>query len=76
MASRYTFNAITGEFDVIDKSAFITETTDGITTIRWHASDGSLWDMTIDPTGAVITTAVTVAANQPWLSLGFTNFDT
>lgn len=39
-------------------SPFITYDTDGITTIRMHASDGSLWDFTVDATGAWVSTAV------------------
>lgn len=41
-------------------SAFITETTDGITTLRMHASDGSLWDMTVNAAGAWDSAAVSV----------------
>lgn len=50
------FNPNTGETGWSSDPPFITNGDDGITSIRWEASDGSLWDMTIDTSGAIVTT--------------------
>lgn len=73
----FRFNPITGDLDLDSSDPFITDGIDGITSIRWHASDGSLWDMTIDASGAVVTTRVgntagTMIATGPMYGLTYT----
>lgn len=63
----FKFNPVTGNLDLVTTdtlSPFITVGTTGITTIRWASTpSGNLFDMTIDDTGHVVTTAVVVSAS-------------
>jgi hypothetical protein len=52
------FNPISGEFDLVDVNPYITNGSAGISNIRMEASDLSLWDLTVDSTGALVTTNV------------------
>lgn len=59
----FKLNPLTGKLDLVNtpRSPFITYGDDGILTIRFQSTvDDSVWDMTIDETGAVVTTLVPV----------------
>lgn len=54
---------------------FITDGANGVTKIRWQSTPGAvLYDMTIDDTGHVVTTAITSA--KTWNDLAATWNDT
>lgn len=60
----YRFNPITSDLD-LDSTGdpFITDGANGVVTIRWQSTPGgNLFDMTLDDTGHVVTTAVVVSA--------------
>lgn len=57
----FKFNPTTGQLDLDSSDPFITDGADGITNIRMKASDNSLWDFTVDATGAWVSTAVSGA---------------
>lgn len=52
-------------------NAFITTTTDGVTSIRWHSTPGGiLYDMTLDDTGVVVTTAFSTGGGSSGMAMG------
>lgn len=62
----YKFNPTTGQLDLVDNAGrFITEGTNGVTTIRWQTSGGFYYDMTVDDTGHVVTTQVFLTSIVP-----------
>lgn len=60
MARTKVLNPFTRKLDYVDDGGpFITVSSTGITTIRWASTPGGvLYDMTLDDTGHVVTTAV------------------
>lgn len=63
MALAPKYDRILDDLREDDTFGFITFGTNGITTIRWQSIvDASLWDMTIDDSGRVVTTSVIVSS--------------
>lgn len=70
----FKFNPLTSQLDLVgggSDNPYITNGTDGIAVIRME-SDNHLWDMTIDDTGAWVSTIVLETGTPMGLLLALT----
>lgn len=79
MADQYKFNPFTGQLDDVGDFSSSGGTITGdvtfpVTGFLMTDSSGNTWRVTINTSGAIVTTLV-ITGPGGWLSLGFTNFD-
>lgn len=63
---KYVFNIFTGTLDVIEDHF-------GTGGIFLTDSDGNVWQVTVDTTGALVTTLIVPPVANVWLPLGLSN---